>query len=138
MNPLCTGNAPLLGVSRRQFLNRFGMGLGGIALADLMSADTANAAPRGTLQKMHVPPKAKRIIYLFQAGAPPQMDLFDDKPLLNKLEGKQLPPEVRGGQRLTGMSGNQSSLPLVGSPFKFKQHGESGAWASDALSLIHI
>ena len=61
------------------------------------------------------------------------MDLFDYKPLLNKKHGEQLPAEVRGKQRLTGMSGNQSSLPLVGSPFKFKQHGESGQWFSDQL-----
>ncbi len=135
MKHLCTGNESTLGVSRRRFLNQFGMGLGGIALADLMSADKANAAT-GSLQRLHVPPKAKRIIYLFQAGAPSQMDLFDHKPLLNKLHGQQLPPEVRGGQRLTGMSGNQSSLPLVGSPFKFKQHGQSGAWVSDMCPHI--
>ncbi len=132
-----------LGGSRRQFLNQFGMGLGGLALADLMSGpaaasdlDTseATALPSGAaLTALHHAPRAKRVIYLFQAGAPSQMDLLDHKPLLNKLHGTQLPDEVRGGQRLTGMSGNQSSLPLVGSPFPFAQHGQSGSWMSDLL-----
>jgi len=119
-------------VDRRQFLNRFGMGLGGLALADLMTPAAAQAAT-GALEASHHPPRAKRIIYLFQAGAPSQIDLFDYKPLLNKQQGQQLPDSVRAGQRLTGMSGNQSSLPLVGSPYKFKQHGESGAWVSELL-----
>ncbi|TWU15714.1 DUF1501 domain-containing protein [Allorhodopirellula heiligendammensis] len=132
-----------LGGSRRRFLNQFGMGLGGLALADLMSGpaaasdlDTseATALPSGAaLTALHHAPRAKRVIYLFQAGAPSQMDLLDHKPLLNKLHGTQLPDEVRGGQRLTGMSGNQSSLPLVGSPFPFAQHGQSGTWMSDLL-----
>ena len=81
----------------------------------------------------HVAPKAKRIIYLFQSGGPAQQDLFDHKPLLNEMNGKEIPPEVRGDQRLTGMSVNQSSLPLAGSAFEFSQHGESGAWLSSLL-----
>jgi hypothetical protein len=120
-------------MSRRQWLNRFGMGLGGLALADLMNPCRAVARDAGILNTPHVPPRAKRIIYLFQSGGPSQMDLFDHKPLLNKMHGQQLPDDVRKGQRLTGMSGHQSSLPLVGSPFAFKQHGESGAWFSDLL-----
>ncbi|TWT64994.1 DUF1501 domain-containing protein [Allorhodopirellula solitaria] len=129
--------------SRRQFLNHFGMGLGGMALADLMStpaaANVGDAGDRKSLPEnaalaaLHHAPRAKRVIYLFQAGAPSQMDLLDHKPLLNELHGTQLPDEVRGGQRLTGMSGNQSSLPLVGSPFQFAQHGQSGAWMSELL-----
>jgi len=129
---------------RRSFLNQFGMGLGGIALADLMSRQTAGAASTSVddniglpesaaLSALHHAPKAKRVIYLFQAGGPSQMDLLDHKPLLNELQGTQLPESVRGGQRLTGMSGNQSSLPLVGSPFEFAQHGDSGAWMSNLL-----
>ncbi|CAN0346474.1 unnamed protein product, partial [Ectocarpus sp. 4 AP-2014] len=66
-------------------------------------------------------------------GGPAQQDLFDYKPTLNKLNGEELPPAVRGEQRLTGMSANQSSLPLAGSQFKFAQHGESGAWLSELL-----
>ncbi len=120
-------------MNRRLFLNQFGMGLGAISLCDLMSPASAAAGTDGVLKQLHFPPKAKRVIFLFQAGGPSQMDLFDYKPLLNKKHGEQLPAEVRGKQRLTGMSGNQSSLPLVGSPFKFKQHGDSGQWFSDQL-----
>ena len=88
---------------------------------------------RGVLGQPHFPAKAKRIIYLFMSGGPSQLDLFDYKPLLNKRHGEQLPDCVRGGQRLTGMSGNQSSIPLVGSPFKFPQKGQAGAWFSELL-----
>ncbi|NIN59057.1 MAG: DUF1501 domain-containing protein, partial [Xanthomonadales bacterium] len=132
MNRQCTGHEAPLGVSRREALSRFGLGLGGVALADLWSADQ-RATASGVLDKLHVAPKAKRVIYLFQAGAPSQMDLFDYKPLLNEKHGTELPDEVRRGQRLTTMSGSQSSLPLVGSPYKFQQHGQSGAWVSQLL-----
>lgn len=117
---------------RRQFFQQFGMGFGGLALADLTLRDSASAAvqPFGGL---HFPAKAKRVIYLFQSGAPSQIDLFDRKPLLNEQHGRELPEEVRRGQRLTAMSGNQSSLPLAGSPFAFAQHGESGSWLSELL-----
>lgn len=126
---------PSFPLNRRQFLNRFGMGLGGVALAEMLASEQASAAPvdHGVLGDPHFAPKAKRIIYLFMSGGPSQLDLFDYKPLLNKLHGQQLPDSVRGGQRLTGMSGNQSSIPLVGSPFKFAQHGQSGAWFSELL-----
>ncbi|HIO81548.1 TPA: DUF1501 domain-containing protein, partial [Candidatus Poribacteria bacterium] len=77
--------------------------------------------------------KAKRIIYLFQSGGPSQIDLFDHKPLLNQKQAEELPDSVRRGQRLTGMSANQATLPLAGTAFKFKQHGQSGAWISDLL-----
>lgn len=134
---LCTGHDSSIGQSRRQFLNSFGMGLGSIALADLINPVKAFAnkptTADGVMKNFHFAPKAKRVIFLFQSGGPSQMDMFDYKPILNKLHGTQLPDEVRKGQRLTGMSGNQSSLPLVGSPFKFTQHGKSGAWVSNIL-----
>jgi Protein of unknown function (DUF1501) len=124
---------------RRTFLQTTGLSLGGIALSELFAADTrtapgahASGSP-GVLEKLHHRATAKRVIFLFMAGGPSQMDLFDYKPLLNKLHGQQLPESVRRGQRLTGMTGSQSSLPLVGSPFKFRQNGESGAWVSDQL-----
>ena len=122
--------------NRRVFLNRFGLGLGGIALADLLGSTTvagSSVADHGVLGEPHFPAKAKRIIYLFMSGGPSQLDLFDYKPLLNKRHGEQLPGSIRAGQRLTGMSGNQSSIPLVGSPFKFAQHGKGGAWFSELL-----
>ena len=83
--------------------------------------------------KPHFTPKAKRIIYLYQSGGPSQLELFDHKPILDKMHGQQLPDSVRQGQRLTGMSGNQSSLPLTRSMYKFNQHGESGTWLSELL-----
>jgi hypothetical protein len=121
--------------TRREFLHHCGVGLGGAALAELLAREGHAAAEpdRGVLGDPHFAPKAKRIIYLFMSGAPSQLDLLDYKPLLNQRHGEQLPDSVRGGQRLTGMSGNQSSIPLVGSPFKFAQHGPSGAWFSELL-----
>src|SRR5687768_10226657 len=134
----CVGAMPVAGLSRRAVLNRFGMGLGGLALANLIEPLRVGAAApgqdRGALgRQFHVPPRAKRVIYLFMAGGPSQMETFDYKPLLNQRNGEQLPDSVRQGQRLTGMSGNQSSLPLAGSLFGFKQYGASGAWVSDLL-----
>ncbi len=135
--PLCTGGEPWMPLSRRECLNRLALGLGGIALAELLGRPAAAATPSpamaATARRTHFAPKAKRIIYLFQSGGPSQLDLFDYKPLLNRQHGEQLPEAVRGGQRLTGMSGNQSSIPIAGSPFKFQQHGQSGAWMSELL-----
>jgi uncharacterized protein (DUF1501 family) len=125
--------------NRRQFLQQFGMGLGGLALSELLAKESRAATPakpaveRGALGGTHFLPKAKRVIYLFMSGGPSQLDLFDYKPELVKRHGEQLPDSVRGGQRLTGMSGNQSSIPLVGSPFKFAQHGKNGVWLSNLL-----
>ncbi|HUR46867.1 MAG TPA: DUF1501 domain-containing protein [Candidatus Saccharimonadales bacterium] len=132
---LCNGPMPLDGFSRRQFLNRFGLGLGGIALGNLLNPVRAGAAPadHGILGQPHFPAKAKRVIYLFMAGGPSQLETLDYKPLLNEKNGEQLPASVRMGQRLTGMSGNQSSLPLAGSVYKFGQHGKAGAWFSELL-----
>jgi uncharacterized protein (DUF1501 family) len=126
----CTGYETSLGMSRRHFLSNLGMGLGGLALSDML---TPQALAQGIMGSPSFAPKAKRVIFLFQSGGPSQLDLFDHKPTLNEQHGKELPDSVRKGQVLTGMSGNQSSLPLVGSPFKFKQHGQSGTVFSDLL-----
>ncbi|MEO1843532.1 MAG: DUF1501 domain-containing protein [Akkermansiaceae bacterium] len=131
--PLCTGFDSPLGLSRRQALRTFGMGLGSIALADMLWAENPIANPAARIVHPSPTAKAKRIIYLFQAGGPSQIDLHDWKPRLVKDHGVELPESIRKGQRLTAMSGNQASLPLVGSPFKFEQHGQSGAWFSDLL-----
>jgi hypothetical protein len=136
MKPLCPGSLPVTDLSRRQFLNRFGLGLGGVALAGLLNParSLAVTAPdAGVLGATHFAPKAKRIIYLFMAGGPSQLETFDYKPLLNERNGEDLPASVRMGQRLTGMSGNQAVLPLAGSLYKFNQHGRSGAWISELL-----
>ncbi len=127
---LCTGYDNGI-VTRRDALRTFGHGLGSIALASLLSQDRAFGSD--DISFPNFAPKAKRVIFLFQSGAPSQMDLFDYKPRLNKDHGKELPPEIRMGQRLTGMSGYQASFPLVGSPFKFKQQGESGHWMSEIM-----
>ncbi len=123
-----------LAVTRRHFLSSAGLGLGGLALGSLLPRDllAARGSP-GALGAPHFKPKAKRIIYLFQSGGPSQMELFDHKPLLNEKNGEQLPDHVRGGQRLTGMSVNQASIPLAGSVFKFARHGKCGAWVSELL-----
>jgi len=125
------------GLTKRDFFSRFALGLGGVALSQLLQNDAhAAAAPnpfKGILEQPHFPPRAKRIIYLFMAGGPSQLDLFDYKPLLNERNGQDLPDSVRQGQRLTGMTGFQARLPLAGSVFKFAQHGKSGAWVSDLL-----
>ena len=136
--PLCTGFESTVGMSRRGFLNSFGMGLGGIALGSLLKPDALLGATtgRGALGAAHFAPKAKRVIYLFQSGGPSQLDLYDPKPTLIEKHGTELPEEIRQGQRLTAMSGNQASLPLAGSPFKFVPHGQSGLQISDALPHI--
>ena len=84
----------------------------------------------------HFAPKAKRVIYLFQSGAPSQIELFDHKPALAKLRGTELPDSIRRGQRLTGMTATQTSFPLVPSQFEFRQRGQSGAWVSDLMPHV--
>jgi hypothetical protein len=122
-----------LDVTRRNFLSQMTLGVGAMALGSLgRTAVGANDLPRG-IGAPHFAPRAKRIIYLFQSGGPSQLDLFDYKPILESENGRELPDSVRRGQRLTGMSGNQSTLPLAGSQFSFKKHGECGAWVSELL-----
>src|SRR5215469_6230851 len=123
-------------VSRRRFLSH--AGLGTVALAALLEEDARAAAgpeeaARGLTDLPHFAPKAKRIIYLFQSGAPSQLDLFDHKPRLADLRASELPDSVRRGQRLTGMTATQASFPLAPSRFKFARYGESGAWLSELL-----
>lgn len=123
-------------LTRRAFLTRSGLGLGGVALVDLLARGEPQQKPNpfaGILDRPHHPPKAKRIIYLFMSGGPSQLDLFDHKPLLNDRNGEDLPDSVRMGQRVTGMTGHQARLPLAGSVFKFAQHGQSGATVSELL-----
>lgn len=127
-------------LTRRSFFGRTSTGLSAAALAGLyqtqaIGEQTAlnNPSHGGILQTLHQPPRAKRIVYLFMSGGPSQIDLFDHKPQLVQDTGRELPESVRMGQRLTGMSGNQATLPLAGSVFQFAQHGQSGAWLSELL-----
>ena len=123
--------------NRREFLSKTTMGLGAAALASLISPASLMGATGNRGQGLpgfpNFPAKAKRIIYLFQSGGPSQMELFDYKPLLEEMNGEELPPSVRKGQRLTGMTSGQKSFPLAGSQFSFAQYGENGAWVSELL-----
>jgi Protein of unknown function (DUF1501) len=125
-----------LNLNRRTFLHRSALGIGSLALGSLLGNGCESPlldsnSPLGMLP--HFPPKVKRVIYLFQSGAPSQLELFDWKPKLRELSGQELPESVRNGQRLTGMTANQKSFPMVGSGIDFKQYGQSGAWFSDLL-----
>jgi len=129
---------PAAAASRRELLARGGLGFGGLALASLLAGEgrtdhAAGDAVAGIPAGCHFAPRAKRVIYLFQSGGPSQLELYDHKPELVARTGEQLPDGIRGGQRLTGMSGNQSSIPMVGSALKFARYGQSGAWLSEAL-----
>jgi hypothetical protein len=116
------------------------MGLGGMALASMLNRDAPAAGVSNGQQAVgglaglpHFPPKAKRVIYLFQNGAPSHVDLFDYKPLLKQLHGQQIPDSVVGGKRFSTMTGTQVERPVLGEITRFDQHGESGAWVSDLL-----
>jgi hypothetical protein len=124
-----------LNINRRKFLSRLSIGLGSAALGSLLIPDLFSGSPDtdgGLIAgRPHFAPKAKRIIYLFQNGAPSQLETFDYKPMLNKMMGQDLPESIRMGQRLTGMTSGQKEFPLVGSFYKFNQHGQNGAWVSE-------
>mgnify|MGYP003646330399 CR=1 FL=1 len=123
--------------NRRKFLSRLSLGVGSLALGSLLVPDLLSGKPEAEEAIMnalpHFAPKAKRVIYLFQNGAPSQLESFDYKPELNKRMGEELPESIRGTQRLTGMTAGQSSFPLVGSNYKFDQYGESRAWISEVF-----
>ena len=119
-------------LTRRHFFGRSAIGLGTAALTSLLGNDQGEAAP-GHGGVPHFPPKAKRAIYLFMAGAPCQMDLFDRKPKMDEMFDVELPESIRQGQRLTTMTSGQARFPVAPSKFKFRQHGASGAWVSELL-----
>lgn len=135
-------------LDRRHFLTKTSLGLGAIALGSLLQPDKLfgfqqNSSIVNSMQAPaisgipsgvpHFVPKAKRIVYLFQSGGPSQFETFDYKPKLYDMFGEQLPASVRKGQRLTGMSAQQTSLPVVPSLYQFDQYGESRAWVSELL-----
>ena len=122
---------PLLHLTRRQFLSRASTGIGAAALASLLQP-SLSASQNGT-GLPHFAPKAKRVIWLTQAGAPSQLDLFDHKPTLKHQYDQDLPNSVRNGQRVTGMTSGQARFPIAPSVFTFKQHGQAGHWLSELL-----
>lgn len=120
-------------LNRRDFLKGSVLGLGAAALGSLMNPLQALGADNPMDKLPHFLPKVKRVIYLFQSGAPSQLELFDYKPKLKEMFGQELPDSVRGSQRLTGMSSGQRSFPLAFGKFEFARHGNSRAWISDLL-----
>ncbi|HRP58385.1 DUF1501 domain-containing protein [Agriterribacter sp.] len=127
-------------LNRRSFLLKASLGLGSVALGsllagqDVLSPKAKAIVDAGGITGMpDIPARTKRVVYLFQSGGPSQFETFDYKPLLEKMHGQDLPDSVRKGQRLTGMSAQQSALPLVGSSFQFAQRGQSGAWVSELM-----
>ena len=134
MNPLLDHR---LNTNRRHFFGR--VGLGATALATLLNEQSlaapakAAAATGGLPGLPHFAAKAKRVIYLFQSGAPSQLDLFDHKPGLAARHGTDLPDSIRQGQRLTGMTATQDRFPIAPSKFRFAKHGRGGAWLSELL-----
>jgi hypothetical protein len=121
--------------NRRKFLSQLSLGIGSVALGSLLIPDLfSNNNPDAIMAGLpHFAPKAKRIIYLFQNGAPSQLDLFDYKPKLQEMFGQDLPASIRNGQRLTGMTADQKKFPLAGTVFQFNQYGKHKAWLSELL-----
>jgi len=118
--------------TRRYFLSKAaGAGLGVASLATLLNRSAQAVEPLAAFPNFR--PRAKRVIYLFQSGGPPQMDLYDYKPHLEKVHGDEVPESVFNGQRLTGMTAGQSSFPAAKSVFKFEQVGSGGAWLNTEL-----
>jgi len=113
-------------LNRRQFVKGGGFGLGAFALKAMQANADSAAIPSP-------PARAKRVIYMFQSGAPSQLETFDYKPNLIDIQKTELPDSIRMGQRLTGMTSGQKSFPVAPSKFKFQQHGDSGAWISELL-----
>ncbi|MSU61127.1 MAG: DUF1501 domain-containing protein [Pedosphaera sp.] len=127
-------------LTRRHFFSRMAAGIGTAALGSLMNPDLfssfANGAAKGALGNPHFAPKAKRVIYLFMAGGPAQMELLDYKPELEKLHNSELPESVRMGQRITTMTSGQKAFPVVKPIFKFSRQGKCGTWISELLPHI--
>ena len=125
-------------VTRRQFFGRSAVGIGPAALSFLLGregfAATEGSGGAGGLSGLpHFAPRAKRVIYMFQSGAPSQIDLFDHKPMLRRFHGEDLPDSVRRGQRITGMTSGQDRLPVAASLFDFAPHGQAGTELSELL-----
>jgi len=122
-------------LTRRSLFQGAGSLLATTALQQLLSPSAFAAKPRanppGVSGFPDIPPKAKRVIYLFQAGGPSQIDLFDHKPMLKEWDGKDLPASVMEGAKFTGMVAGQSRFPVVASRWGFQQHGQAGTWVSE-------
>jgi hypothetical protein len=129
----------LRAVTRRHFFRQAGFGIGASALTALLNerlfADAGVVPAHGATRPPHFAPKAKSVIYLFMAGAPSQVDLFDHKPKLSQYDGQSIPDEFVKGERFAFIKGTPK---LLGSPWKFKQHGKSGAWVPPPASRVPV
>ena len=131
MNPF---DANRLHLTRRALFGKTAMGLGGAALGSLLEQEGLAIAPDKLAPSLpHFAPKAKRVIYLLQNGAPAHVELFDYKPKLKEWHGRQIPDEIVGGRRFSTMTGNQTARPVLSNITNFAQHGQSGAWVSDFM-----
>ena len=137
MNPIHELHTHL---NRRQLLANAARPLGGAALASLVGGRVAQAAATSATQTQpglpglpHFAPRAKRVIYLFMCGGPSHIDTFDFHPRMRQMHGVELPSEIRGDQRITGMTSGQKSFPVVAPMFQFQRHGEHGTWVSEIL-----
>jgi hypothetical protein len=124
-------------VTRRHFFEQASFGIGTVALASLADraafASPMSQAPAAAGRTLHFTPRAKRVIYLFMAGAPSQLDLFDPKPALTKHDGEDIPAEFIEGERFAFIKGTPK---LLASPFTFRKHGQSGAEISELLPYL--
>jgi hypothetical protein len=121
-------------INRQAFLRSSAGSLWLSAMMSLGRSEERSGDPQAAASGgIHHQAKAKRIIYLFQSGAPSQMDLFDPKPALDNRRGEDLPESIRQGQRLTTMTSGQSKFPVAPSMFKFSQHGKCGMWFSELM-----
>lgn len=132
MNPL---DANRLHLTRRALFGKAALGLGSAALGDLLTQQglAVQAPDPGAPALPHFAPKAKRVIYLLQNGAPSHVDLFDHKPMLRKMHGIQIPDSVVGGKRFSTMTGTQTARPVLGEITTFARHGQSRATVSDFM-----
>jgi hypothetical protein len=122
----------LLLQTRRHFFNSCAIGVGSMALSSLMAAPTAKVSNPLTPKPPHFPAKARSVIFLFMAGGPSQLDLFEHKPQLTELNGQPIPDSYTAGKRFAFMDSSHRSN-LLATKFSFQQHGQSGAWVSDLL-----
>src|SRR5215218_3886279 len=120
----------LRSITRRHFFEQASFGLGGLALASLIDDLVLAEGQKGSSHPLDFAPKVKRVIYLFMAGAPSQIDLFDPKPALTRHDGQDIPEEFIRGERFAFIKGTPK---LLASPFQFRQHGQSGAEISELL-----
>ena len=123
-----------LNMTRRQLFGRSALGLGTATMAQLLGADLLAKTPESP-NGLHHPATAKRVIYLFMSGGPSHHDMWDYKPKMKEMFGKNLPEHIRDGQRITGMTARQKSLPVCPSKYEFKKHdnNDQGLWVSELL-----